>query len=147
MEQCQALRRRQSHPWSNPFGVALDLWLSEWRGVAERRYLWDCHCSDIYRRIGRVYRLGGMAQSNRGRVGLGFALGARICGDYGDACPLRHWRHRCRSCRAGNLASLSAPAETHCGQLIANDGAITAVVSAFYWRTPRADGAHAASAG
>ena len=55
-------------------------------------------------------RLGGMAQSNRGRVGLGFALGARICGDYGDACPLRHWRHRCRSCRAGNLASLSAPA-------------------------------------
>ena len=55
MEQCQALRRRQSHPWSSPFGVALDLWLSEWRGVAERRYLWDCHCSDIYRRIGRVY--------------------------------------------------------------------------------------------
>jgi hypothetical protein len=28
-----------------------------------------------------------------------------------------------------------------------NDGAITAVVSAFYWRTPRASGAHAASAG
>jgi hypothetical protein len=23
MEQCQALRRRQSHPWSNSFGVAL----------------------------------------------------------------------------------------------------------------------------
>ena len=31
MEQCQVLRRRQSHPWSNPFGVALDLWLSEGR--------------------------------------------------------------------------------------------------------------------
>jgi SPW repeat len=36
MEQCQALRCRQSDPWSNPFGVTLDLWFSEWRGFAER---------------------------------------------------------------------------------------------------------------
>lgn len=120
MEQCQALRRRQSDPWSNPLGVALDLSFFEWRAVEERLCQWNCHCGDIDRRIGRVCRLGGMAQSNRGHLGLGFALGARFRGDYGDAGPRRHWRHRCRSRRARDLASLSAPAATHCSRVTVN---------------------------
>ena len=87
---------------------------------AERLCQWNCHCRDIDRRIGRVCRLGGMAQSNRGHLGLGFALGARFRGDYGDAGPRRHWRHRCRSRRARDLASLSAPAATHCSRVTVN---------------------------
>ena len=108
---------------SNPLGVALDLSFLEWRAVAERLCQWNCHCGDIDRRIGRVCRLGGMAQSNPGHLGLGFALGARFRGDYGDAGPRRHWRHRCRSRRARDLASLSAlsaPAATHCSRVTVN---------------------------